>query len=195
MTKMLFVAAVAIALLIASGASAPARAQSPRSAPSAGSIGTSTPSAGRIGTSTPSAGRIGTSTLPTGGIVTSRSFRHERRVFPIRIPWFGIAYVDSAWWYAGDAGGMVPYPVAGRADDGRPIGGLQLDVEPRRALVYVDGWYVGTVEMFSGYFHHLELAAGSHIVEFLAPDYDPLSVEILVTPGRTTTYRGSLNRR
>ena len=81
------------------------------------------------------------------------------------------------------------------ADDRRPVGGLQLDVEPRRASVYVDGWYVGTVDTFSGYFHPLDLAAGLHVVEFLAADYDPLSVEILVTPGRTTTYRGWMNRR
>jgi len=121
--------------------------------------------------------------------------RHERRVFPVRVPWFGIVYVDSTWW-GGDAGDGTFAPTgAVGVDDGRLMGGLQLDVEPRRALVYVDGSYVGIVDAFSGYFHHLDLPAGPHIIEFLAADYDPLTVEILVTPGRTTTYRGSLNRR
>jgi len=75
------------------------------------------------------------------------------------------------------------------------MGGLQLDVEPRRARVYVDGWFVGVVDEFSGYYHHLDLAAGPHRIELIASDYDPLLVEVAVSPGGTTTYRGSLNRR
>jgi hypothetical protein len=75
------------------------------------------------------------------------------------------------------------------------MGGLQLDVEPRRALVYVDGWFVGVVDQFSGYYHHLELTPSSHRIELVAPGYDPLIVGVIVTPGQTTTYRGALNRR
>jgi len=85
-------------------------------------------------------------------------------------------------------------PAPPSADDGRPRGGLQLDVDPRRALVYVDGWFVGIVDSFSGYYHHLDLAAGRHQIELVASDYEPLVVEVVVSPGRTTTYRGSLNR-
>jgi hypothetical protein len=81
-----------------------------------------------------------------------------------------------------------------QASEGRPIGGLQLDVEPRRALVYVDGSYVGSVDDFSGYYHHLDLPAGPHAIELVADAYEPLLVDVMVTPGRTTTYRQSLNR-
>jgi len=118
----------------------------------------------------------------------------EQRMWPVRVPWFGLVYVDSIWWSQSGLGENLPSPVV-RGDDRRPVGGLQLDVEPRKALVYVDGWYMGVVDSFSGYFHHLDLAAGPHVIELLAADYEPLSVEILVIPGRTTTYRGSLNRR
>jgi hypothetical protein len=76
----------------------------------------------------------------------------------------------------------------------RPVGGLQLDVEPRRALVYVDGWYVGVVDDFSGYYRHLETGAGWHMIEIVARDYQPLIFDVAVSPGRTTTYRGSLSR-
>ena len=125
------------------------------------------------------------------------AFRPARaqRIWPVRVPWFGLVYVDSSWWSQSYLGESLPAPVVRGADDRRPVGGLQLDVEPRNALVYVDGWYMGIVDSFSGYFHHLELAAGPHLIELLASDYDPLSAEILVTPGRTTTYRTSLNRR
>ena len=76
----------------------------------------------------------------------------------------------------------------------RLTGGLQLDVEPRRALVYLDGVLVGTVDQFKGYFQYLETTAGYHVVEFISPDYDPLIAEVAVVPNRTTTYRASLNR-
>jgi len=75
------------------------------------------------------------------------------------------------------------------------MGGLQLDVEPRRARVYVDGWLVGVVDEFSGYYHHLDLPGGPHRIELVASDYDLLLVEVVVSPNRTTTYRGSLNHR
>jgi hypothetical protein len=73
-------------------------------------------------------------------------------------------------------------------------GGLQLDVEPRRALVYVDGVLAGTVDQFKGYFLHLETSAGFHVITFLSPDYEPLTIGVTVSPNQTTTYRGSLNR-
>ena len=78
--------------------------------------------------------------------------------------------------------------------DGASLGGLQLDVQPWRAQVYVDGAYVGLVDDFNGYYHHLELVAGRHLIVIVAPNYQPLILDALVTPGRTTTYRGSLTR-
>lgn len=74
-------------------------------------------------------------------------------------------------------------------------GGLQLDVEPRRAQVYADGRYVGVVDDFRGYYQHLQIGAGSHVIEIVAADYDPLIIRVTVSPGRTTTYRGSLTGR
>jgi hypothetical protein len=73
-------------------------------------------------------------------------------------------------------------------------GGIQLDVEPRRALVYVDGVLAGTVDQFKGYYQHLQTSAGFHVIEFLAPDYEPLAVGVTVVPNKTTTYRAFLNR-
>jgi hypothetical protein len=102
-------------------------------------------------------------------------------MFPLRLPWFGLVLFDPSWW-------APPF------DEGRPAGGLQIDVDPRRALVYADGWFVGIVENFSGYYNHLNLPAGPHQIELEAPEYEPLQVGVVVTPGRTTTYRGSLNR-
>ena len=122
----------------------------------------------------------------------------EHRLYPVRLPWFGLVAFDYAWWGQDGFAETLPPPESPGepgVDDRRPIGGLQIDVEPRRALVYVDGRHAGTVEAFSGYYRHLDLAAGPHIIELLADGYEPVSAEVLVTPGRTTTYRGTLNRR
>ena len=74
------------------------------------------------------------------------------------------------------------------------LGGVQLDVQPWRAQVYADGTYVGVVEDFSGYYRHLELAAGPHVITIVAPDHDPLIFDVMVSPGRTITHRATLNR-
>ncbi len=126
--------------------------------------------------------------------MTYRPLR-EHRPYPVRLPWFGLVAFDYAWWGQDGFAETFQPPVSSEADDHRPTGGLQIDVEPRRALVYVDGRQAGIVEEFSGYYRHLDLAAGPHIIELLADGYEPLSAEVLVTPGRTTTYRGTLNRR
>lgn len=83
---------------------------------------------------------------------------------------------------------LVPPP------EGAPSGGVQLDIEPRGAEVYVEGAYVGRVSEFSGYYHHLDLVAGPHLIMIVAPTYEPLIIEVMVSPGRTVTHRGTLTR-
>src|SRR5688572_29054735 len=74
----------------------------------------------------------------------------------------------------------------------RPIGGVQLDLEPRRAQVFVDGAYMGLVDDYRGYYGHLALPAGWHRIEVLTPGYVPLIFDVMVVPDRTVTYRWSL---
>ena len=74
-----------------------------------------------------------------------------------------------------------------------PTGGVQLDVQPWRASVFVDGVYAGRVDDFKGYYNHLEVVAGPHQITIVEPGFLPLVFDILVVPGRTTTFRGTLN--
>src|SRR3954462_5812555 len=76
----------------------------------------------------------------------------------------------------------------------RPFGGLQIAFEPRNAEVYVDGDYVGLVDEFRGYYQHLDLPAGDHYVEVLANGYLPWSWDVTIVPGRTITFRMSLEQ-
>jgi hypothetical protein len=75
-----------------------------------------------------------------------------------------------------------------------PPGGVQLDVQPWSALVYVDGEFKGRVEEFRGYYQHLEIPAGAHTIAIVASGYEPLIFGVMVQPGRTITYRATLQR-
>jgi hypothetical protein len=77
-------------------------------------------------------------------------------------------------------------------EDG-PIGGVQLDVQPWRAAVFVDGVYAGRVDDYRGYYKHLELVAGPHQIVVVESGYQPLVIDAYVVPGETTTYRGTLS--
>ena len=119
------------------------------------------------------------------------TLRASRGLRPL---WFGLVTFDRTWlWTPTVVGGAFDDPRASTLEQGLS-GGLQLDMEPRRALVYVEGRYAGVVDQFSGYYRHLVVAAGSHTIEILATDYEPLAFDIAISPGRTTTYRGSLQR-
>ena len=89
---------------------------------------------------------------------------------------------------------LVPVVVPALEAEPGLLGGVQLDVQPWRAQVYADGTYVGIVEDFNGYYRHLELAAGPHVITIVAPEYDPLIFDVMVSPGRTITYRATLSR-
>lgn len=77
---------------------------------------------------------------------------------------------------------------------GAPNGGVQLDIQPWNAQVYVDGNRAGSVEQFRGYYQHLELPAGPHVIAVVAERYEPLIFSIMVYPGKTVTYRTTLQR-
>ena len=63
------------------------------------------------------------------------------------------------------------------------------------ASVYVDGYYVGVVDDFDGVFQRLRLEPGPHHLEIRLAEYDDLSVDVMIHPDQTTTYRGDLSRR
>jgi hypothetical protein len=86
-----------------------------------------------------------------------------------------------------DGFGATPLP----AD--APAGGIQLDIQPWRSKVYLDGEYVGPVENFKGYYNHLAAPAGPHQIVIVEDGYEPLLLEVVIPPGRTTTYRGALS--
>jgi hypothetical protein len=73
-------------------------------------------------------------------------------------------------------------------------GDVRLQVRPRDAAVYVDGYYAGVVDDFDGVFQRLTLEVGPHQIELDAPGLEPQVFDIYVDPARTVDIRTDLFR-
>jgi hypothetical protein len=83
----------------------------------------------------------------------------------------------------------VPAPVYGARIY---YGDVRLQVRPRDAAVFVDGYYAGIVDDFDGIFQRLTLAVGPHEIEIEGPGLEPQVFNVLVDPSRTIDVRADL---
>jgi hypothetical protein len=122
--------------------------------------------------------------------VTARYFSVTPRYnYAYRYGALGWGYYDP-FWYGGDP--RYGYYGGSGYNNDYDFGRLRLDVRPRDAQVYIDGDYVGRVDDFDGRLQGLTLETGGYSVEVVAPGFEPLTFDVRITPGRTTTYRGDL---
>jgi hypothetical protein len=91
--------------------------------------------------------------------------------------------------YYGRVYGYVPSPVYGARIY---YGDVRLQVRPRDAQVFVDGYYAGIVDDFDGVFQRLTLTVGPHEIEVEAPGLEPQVYNVMVDPARTVDIRGDL---
>ena len=110
----------------------------------------------------------------------------------------GYYYDSYAWGNAGWGGGWGSRPYGGYAGYGGyggygyDLGRLRLQVSPRDAEVFIDGYYAGQVDDFDGRLQGLSLETGGYGVEIRKAGWETLTFDVRVTPGRTTTYKGDL---
>ena len=78
---------------------------------------------------------------------------------------------------------------------GYDMGGLRLQIRPRDAQVFVDGYYAGLVDDFDGTFQQLRLEAGGHKIEIRMPGFEDLEMDVHVQPGRTISLHEDLRPR
>ncbi len=69
---------------------------------------------------------------------------------------------------------------------------LRLQVSPREAEVFVDGYYAGTVDDFDGFFQRLNLEPGEHDVTLYLHGHRTMTQKILLQPGRTFRIRHTM---
>lgn len=124
-------------------------------------------------------------------------YSYPRRYYPYGYGGFGLGffYYDPYLWHGNSWGyyGAAGYPYLGYGY-GYDLGKLRLQVRPRDAEVYIDGYYAGVVDDFDGRLQGLALETGGYSVEIRMPGFEPLTFDIRITPGRTTTFRGDLRQ-
>jgi hypothetical protein len=103
---------------------------------------------------------------------------------PTYAPNYDPYYYGGGGYYGGSAPG--PYYATGE---------LRLEVRPRSAQVFVDGYYAGRVDEFDGAFQALTLEEGPHTIRIVEPGYEPLEFSVRIFSGRKMSYRGDLFAR
>ena len=97
---------------------------------------------------------------------------------------FGYGYPETGYGY--------PETTESRRSSPAPSTGLlRLAVTPSSAQVFVDSYYVGTVEDINAQ-QVIQLEAGPHRLELRAPQYQTVSVDVRILALETVTYRGAL---
>ena len=89
-----------------------------------------------------------------------------------------------------DAGGYYAYPQARPEPADFPQGRLALFVTPLSALVYVDGFYLGTVADFQD--RGLWLESGPHRIELRGDGYQTDAFDVRIDAERPAEYRRDL---
>jgi hypothetical protein len=125
-------------------------------------------------------------------------YNYPRRSYPYGYGAFGLGYFyyDPYRWNPGGYyypyGGPGYYPRAGGY--GFDIGELRLQVFPRHAQVFVDGYYAGTVDDYDGTFQALKLESGAYQIRISAPGFEDLLFDVRINPAQKINYRGDLRR-
>jgi hypothetical protein len=92
--------------------------------------------------------------------------------------------------------GYAPYSFAAPeprdAMEMLPNGYLHLQLQPGNAQVYVDGFYMGSVDDFRRIIPGRALEAGAHRVEMRAPGYQTTAFDVLIPSNETIAYRTDL---
>jgi hypothetical protein len=108
--------------------------------------------------------------------------------YGLRAPGSWFPGAGFGWGYAAQAEARGPEPAALAA------GFLRLDVQPKAAEVYLDGYYVGTIADIGESGLGLALDARPHRVDIRASGFESAGVDVRIVPPEIVTYRKVLTR-
>lgn len=115
------------------------------------------------------------------------SFYYGLGFAPYYASYYGYGY---PWGYYGAYGYPGPYPYPAYAYGA--WSSARIEVKPRDAQVYVDGYFVGVVDQFDGVFQRLDLPAGEHELAIYMPGYQTYRERTLFRPGQSYHYKDAL---
>jgi PEGA domain-containing protein len=107
--------------------------------------------------------------------------------------------VGFGWGYPSYGYGAYGYPYYGYPYAYQYYGGfydpsssVRLQVTPREAEVYVDGYFAGMVDNFDGTFQRLRVAPGDHELQLFMPGHRSFSQKVYLQPGATFRVRHTM---
>ena len=98
-------------------------------------------------------------------------------------PWYGLQY---------PYGPYGPYPYRGYRFD--PGAAVRLEVTPKEAQVYVDGYYAGVVDDFNGTFQRLRVEPGEHEIELYLDGYRTVKQKVYLSPDNTFKIKYTMEK-
>jgi len=113
--------------------------------------------------------------------------RHGRPIVVVSGYYAG-PFWDEPWF--GPQWGPYPYPYRFANADSA----VKLEVKPREAEVYVDGYYAGIVDDFDGVFQRLRVPPGEHDIEIYLDGYRTVHQKVYLTPDNTFTIKYTMER-
>lgn len=96
-------------------------------------------------------------------------------------PWFGFGY-QYPW-------GPYPYPYPYPYRYYDPGAAMRLDVKPREAEVYLDGYFAGVVDDFDGAFQRLRARPGEHEIVLYLDGFRTVRQKLYLTPRNTVKLK------
>ena len=87
----------------------------------------------------------------------------------------------------------VPYPYPYGGYWHGPESDLRIEVTPKEAGVYVDGYFAGTVDEFNGTFQRLHVLPGEHEIVIYLDGYRSIRERLYLSPHATRKIVGMLN--
>ena len=94
--------------------------------------------------------------------------------------------------YYGYGPAYFQYPIyagRGRYDNS---GSVRLQISPRQAEVFVDGYFAGTVDDFDGVFQRLNIEPGDHEVQVYLAGYRSFTQRIYLQPGKSFNIKHAM---
>lgn len=109
-------------------------------------------------------------------------------------PWYPYGSWGPGWGgFYGPAWGGFYAPFWGApVYRGLSFGSVRVQVEPRHAEVFVDGYFAGHVDDFDGAFQRLDLRPGEHEIQVFLEGYRSARERLYVIPGRSYKIKSSL---
>ena len=121
---------------------------------------------------------------------TTTEAQHHRRVAVVGGYYGYPGYFMASPWYGW---GPYPYPYPyGYYGYGYVDASVRLEVTPRDAEVYVDGYYAGTVDDYDGTFQRLRVEPGPHDLEIYREGFRPLRQRAYLSADNTFRIKQAL---